>query len=80
VVRSLCVGKLSSCREVAQKSEAQIHLLSPGSEPTLETDSPLAEKVSSGLGLSSVSWLRMKARSDPVQDALLLLLPICSPV
>jgi hypothetical protein len=32
------------------------------------------------LGLSSASWLRMKARWDPDQEALLLLLPMCSQV
>jgi hypothetical protein len=30
VVRVLSAGKLASCREFAQKSGAQIHLLSPG--------------------------------------------------
>ena len=30
MVRALSAGKLSSCREGAQKSGAQIHLLSPG--------------------------------------------------
>jgi hypothetical protein len=51
-----------------------------GSEPSLEANSPLEGKVPRGLGLSSVSWLRMKSRTmDLVQEALLLLRPACSP-
>jgi hypothetical protein len=50
------------------------------SEPSLEVDSPLAEKVPRGLGFSSSSWLKMKTQRDPVQEALLLLQPGCSPV
>jgi hypothetical protein len=40
----------------------------------------LARNVPRCLGLSSASWLRMKARWDPDQEALLLLLPMCSQV
>jgi hypothetical protein len=51
-----------------------------GSQPSLEAHSPLAGKLPRGLGLNSVSWLRMKDWRDSVQEALLLLLPTCSPV
>jgi hypothetical protein len=61
VIRTLSAGKLSSCREGAQKSGSQIPLLILGSEPSLEANSPLAGKVPRGLGLSSASWLKMKA-------------------
>ena len=49
------------------------------SEHSLETNSPLAGKVHRGLRISSTSWLRMKARRASVQEALLLLRPVCSP-
>jgi hypothetical protein len=49
------------------------------SEPSLKGDSPLVGKVPRDLDFSSVSWLRMKARRDPVQEALLLLWPTYSP-
>ena len=45
------------------------------SEYSLQTISPLAGKINSGLELSSTSWLKTKARSDLVQEALLLLWP-----
>jgi hypothetical protein len=51
-----------------------------GSEPSLEDDFPLAGNMSRVLGLNSVSWLRMKARRDLVQEALLLLPPMCAPM
>ena len=37
-------------------------------------------KVHRGLELRSASWLMMKAQRDPVQEALLFLWPLCSPV
>jgi hypothetical protein len=50
-----------------------------GSETSLEADSLLVGKVPRGLGFCSASWLRMKAQKDLVQEALLLLIPTCSP-
>jgi hypothetical protein len=51
-----------------------------GSVPSLESDSPLEGKVLWGLGLSSSSWLKMKVWRDHVQEAMLLLQTVCSPV
>jgi hypothetical protein len=42
-----------------------------------EPDSSLVEKVHWGLGISFASWLRMKAKRDHIQEALLLLWPMC---
>ena len=50
-----------------------------GIEPSLGANFPLVGKVHRGLRLSSFSWLRMKTRNDPAQEALLLLRPVCSP-
>jgi hypothetical protein len=71
------------CRQAlllqVQQSGALIHLLSLGVRALPVGDCPLERKVSRGLGLSSASWLRMKVRRDPVQEALLLLSPTFSP-
>ena len=79
MVRALSAGKLSSYRAGVQKSGALIYILSPGVR-VLPVGSSLARNVPRDLGLSSASWLRMKAGQDPAQEALLLLSPTCSQV
>jgi hypothetical protein len=44
----------------------------------MEANSPLAGNMHKGLRISSTSWMRMMARRDPVQEALLLLLSVTS--
>jgi hypothetical protein len=53
---------------------------SPWSEHFLQARFPPAGNVYSSLVLRSASWLKMNARRDAVQEALLLLWPTCSPV
>jgi hypothetical protein len=47
---------------------------------SLEANCALVGKVHRGLKISSTSSLRMKAQSDPVQEALFFLRPVHSPV
>ena len=49
------------------------------SKHSLHSSSPFVGKMHSGLELRSTSWLKMKAGRYPVQFALLLLRPTCSP-
>jgi hypothetical protein len=61
VFRTVSVGKLSSCREGAQKFRALILLLSPKVRALPGGRLFFGEEVPRGLCLSSASWLRIKA-------------------
>ena len=81
MVRALSAGKLSSCREVVQKSGAQIYLLIPG---VRAFPGGLLSSGKEGETQGSGSQLLLLAEDEgpngSCPKSLLLLLPKCCPV